>query len=321
MSPTPASNLRVLCAGLHFPEGPIALQDGSVLVVEIRSGDLTRVDDSGRKTVVAHLGGGPNGAAIGPDGACYVCNNGGFAWHDLPDGTSRPGLQSSDYLSGSIQRVDMQTGQVRTLYDQCDGRRLKGPNDIVFDDRGGFWFTDLGKRRARDMDHGGVYYARPDGSSIREVVYPLNTPNGIGLSPDGRRLYVAETGPGRVWAFDLAGPGELGARNSEYPNGGTLVAGVSGFQLFDSLAVEAGGAICVATLFNGGITVISGDGRSIGHVPLADPFTTNICFGGADMKQAFVTLSSTGRLVRLDWPRPGLGTAAQLSESSRGSAR
>jgi gluconolactonase len=315
MNSSESLNMRVLCEGLQFPEGPIALRDGSVLVVEIRSGDLTRVDVSGRKSLVAHVGGGPNGAAIGPDGACYVCNNGGFDWHDLPDGSSRPGLQSSDYVGGSIQRVDLRTGEVRTLYEHCDGQPLNGPNDIVFDELGGFWFTDLGKRRAREMDHGGVYYALPDGTSIRQMVFPLTTPNGLGLSPDGRRLYVAETGPGRLWAFDLEGPGQLGNRNPDYPNGGTLVAGIPGFQLFDSLAVEAGGPICVATLFNGGITVISREGRSVDHIPLPDPFTTNICFGGADMKTAFVTLSSTGRLVQLDWPRPGLRTHAQISDT------
>ena len=316
-----ALNLRVLCEGLQFPEGPIALEDGSVLVVEIRSGDLTRVDDGGRKRVAAHLGGGPNGAAIGLDGACYVCNNGGFSWHDFPDGTMRPGLQAPAYTGGSIQRVDLRTGEVRTLYDHCEGRPLKGPNDIVFDEHGGFWFTDLGKRRARDMDHGGVYYALADGTSIREVVYPLNTSNGIGLSPDGRRLYVAETGPGRLWAFDLEAHGQLAAARGDYPNGGVLVAEVPGFQLFDSLAVEADGAICVATLFNGGITVVSADGRSVDHVPLPDLFTTNLCFGGADMKTAFVTLSSTGRLARLDWPRPGLRTTAQNAAASPGGIR
>jgi gluconolactonase len=308
-------NMRVVCDGLRFPEGPIAMPDGSVLVVEIRSGDLTRVDRNGLKSQVAHLGGGPNGAAIGPDGACYVCNSGGFEWHDLPDGTSRPGLQPADYSTGSIQRVNLLTGAVDTLYDRCDGRLLKGPNDIVFDAAGGFWFTDLGKRRKRDMDHGGVYYALADGTSVREVVFPLNTPNGIGLSPDGRRLYVAETTPGRLWSFDLAAPGELAGTNPRYPNGGTLIAGVPEFQLFDSLAVEAGGAICVATLFNGGITVISADGSSVEHVALPDAFTTNICFGGDDMETAFVTLSSTGRLVQLDWPRPGLRTLAQALAS------
>jgi len=71
------NELKVIAEGLRFPEGPIAMADGSVLLVEIARGTLSRVRD-GRVEVVADLGGGPNGAAIGPDGACYVCNNGGF---------------------------------------------------------------------------------------------------------------------------------------------------------------------------------------------------------------------------------------------------
>jgi gluconolactonase len=70
--------MREVGRGLAFPEGPIALDDGSVLVVEIAAGNLTRVDPAGIVTVVAHCGGGPNGAALGPDGAVYVCNDGGL---------------------------------------------------------------------------------------------------------------------------------------------------------------------------------------------------------------------------------------------------
>jgi gluconolactonase len=71
---------RVITDGLDFPEGPIAMPDGSVLVVEIKGGRLIRVLPDGSKEVAAELGGGPTGAAIGPDGACYVANNGGFHW-------------------------------------------------------------------------------------------------------------------------------------------------------------------------------------------------------------------------------------------------
>jgi len=292
---------------LGFPEGPIALADGSVLVVEIKSGLLTRVSPDGRKQPIAKPGPGPNGAAIGPDGACYICNGGGFEWHPQPDGSMRPGLQPADYTGGSIGRVDLATGAVSVLYTHSDKAPLKGPNDIVFDAHGGFWFTDIGKRRARDGDHGAVCYARPDGSLCREVIQPLTTPNGIGLSPDGTRLYVAETTTGRLWAYAIGEPGTIMRdKASLAPHGGTLVAGLPGYQLFDSLAVEAGGNICVATLFNGGITVISPDGSSIKHVPMPDLFTTNICFGGADMTTAYITLSSTGRLATLPWPRPGL---------------
>ena len=75
---TPA--VRDVAQELQFPEGPVARPDGTALVVEIRRGSLSRVGTDGSVDVVADLGGGPNGAAIGPDGACYVVNNGGFPW-------------------------------------------------------------------------------------------------------------------------------------------------------------------------------------------------------------------------------------------------
>jgi gluconolactonase len=262
------------------------------------------VTPDGTISVVADTGGGPNGAAVGPDGKVYICNNGGFEWHEFL-GMTFPGNQAADYSGGRIQRVDLATGKVEDLYTECDGRPLRGPNDIVFDTSGGFWFTDHGKTRERDRDRTGVFYARPDGSLIREVIFPLEAPNGIGLSPDGTRLYVAETPTGRVWHWDITAPGEV-LKAAPLGGGGMLLAGVGGFQMFDSLAVDGAGNVCVATLVNGGITVISPDGQSIEHLPLPDMLTTNICFGGPDLRTAYITLSGTGRLVAMQWPRPGL---------------
>ncbi|MBI1814210.1 MAG: SMP-30/gluconolactonase/LRE family protein [Deltaproteobacteria bacterium] len=297
--------LLKITSGLQFPEGPIAMPDGSVLLVEIRRGTLSRVTPDGKITVIANCGGGPNGAAIGPDGKVYICNNGGFEWHDI-GGLTFPGNQPSDYGGGRIQRVDLATGTVEDVYTECDGHPLCGPNDIVFDAAGGFWFTDHGKLRERDRDRTGIFYATPDGSLIREMIFPLDAPNGIGLSPDGSRLYAAETHTGRVWVWDLAAPGQIAGGMSFGPGGGSLLAGLPGFQLFDSLAVDSAGNVCVATLVNGGITVISPDGSAIEHIATGDPLTTNICFGGSDLRTAYITLSSSGRLVSMQWPRPGL---------------
>ena len=148
------------------------------------------------------------------------------------------------------------------LYDHCGPHKLLGPNDIVFDGLGGFYFTDLGKARARDRDWGGVYYALADGSKITEVAHPILTPNGIGLSPDGKTLYVAETETARLWAFDVLAPGVLAKQPFPSPHGGRLMAGLGGFQRFDSLAVDAAGNVCVATLVNGSVSVIAPGRRS-----------------------------------------------------------
>ena len=299
------SDIRVIATGLSFPEGPVAMADGSIVLVEIERQTVSRVHPDGRVEVVAHTGGGPNGMAIGPDGAFYVCNNGGFAWQ-LIHGLLRPAGPASDFTSGRIERVDPVTGKVQVLYDSCNGHRLRGPNDIVFDAHGGCYFSDLGKSRARDRDHGGLYYALADGSKIVEVAYPILTPNGVGLSPDGSVVYVAETETARLWAFDVVAPGVVRKQPFPSPHGGRLVAGLGGYQRFDSLAVDALGNICVATLITGAVTSIAPDGRIVRQVKMPDPVTTNICFGGTDLRTAFVTLSGTGKLVALEWPEAGL---------------
>ena len=240
------SALVTITEDLLFPEGPIAMPDGSIVLVEIARGTLTRVLPDGRKEVIAETGGGPNGAAIGPDGACYVCNNGGFEWEkDQKTGGIRPIGQSNDYVTGRIERIDLNTGKIDRLYDNWNGQKLNGPNDIVFDRNGNMWFTDLGKARNRDMDRGAVYWAKADGTEIREVIQPITTPNGIGLSPDEKTLYIAETEGARLYGFPITGNGQVEKLGfPESINGGKLITCDGGFRRFDSLAVEQNGNIC-----------------------------------------------------------------------------
>jgi gluconolactonase len=304
----PLEGVALMAEGLEFPEGPVAMDDGTLLVTEIDGARITRVHPDGKLEVVARCDGGPNGAAIGPDGALYVCNNGGR-------------YASGNYNGGWVDRVDLSTGQVDRLYTHHEGRRLSGPNDIVFDRDGGFWFSDLGKTRGREKDVGSIYYATIDGRSLTEVIFPAEMPNGIGLSPDGGTVYYAETGTARLRARRVTGPGQVGP-----PAGGQgaaaagapglpgidaeVVAGLPGHQGFDSLAVDSAGNVCVATLITGGVTVIAPDGSRVVRYVLGpeffDPLTTNICFGGPDMTTAFITLGHTGRVVTGRWPVPGL---------------
>lgn len=305
MSLVPAQGVRTIAEGLRFPEGPVYREDGSVIIVEIEMGTLTRIDGNGDRSMVAKPGDGPNGLAAGPDGSLFVCNNGGFAWTEEANGILRPIAPSADYRTGRIEKVSLETGTVETLFSECDGFALRGPNDIVFDASGGFYFTDLGKNRARDRDHGGLFYANADGSVVRTIAYPMLSPNGVGLSVKGDVVYVAETETGRVWAFDIAAPGEVKKQPWPSPNGGRLVCGLDGYQRFDSLAIDSADNICVATVGSGCISVISPTGELLRQVGFDDPLVTNICFGGPDLRTAYVTLSGTGRLVAIDWPVPG----------------
>ena len=297
-------NARVLAEGLEFPEGPVAMPDGTIILVEIRGKRLTRIHPDGRKEVIAQVPGGPNGAALGPDGKMWICNNGGFTWS--PSNSLAP-LQAADYIGGSLQKIDIQSGKIETGFDSCGPNKLKGPNDLVFDRDGGLWFTDLGKRYERQTDNGGLYYMSPGGKDLKEVVFPMQPANGVGLSPDEKPVYVAEAPTARIWSFNITGPGEIKPVETLYRGErGVCIAGLGGYQMFDSLAMEANGNVCVATLIKGAISVIAPDGKLVEQIETGDRATTNICFGGPDLRTAYITLSSKGQLIAMDWPRPGL---------------
>src|SRR6185312_397685 len=137
--------VEIVASGLAFPEGPVWMEDGSVIVVEVAAGRITRILPSGQQEVIVECGGGPGGAAIGPDGSLYVCNNGGMV-AQLEEGRWRTmGEAAPEYRGGWIDRVDLESGSTERLYEAVDGIPLAGPNDIVFDTHGGFWFSDFGK--------------------------------------------------------------------------------------------------------------------------------------------------------------------------------
>lgn len=295
-------DFELVAEGLAFPEGPVWMVDGSIILVEIAKGCITRVWGEGKTEVIATPGGGPNGAAIGPDGALWICNNGGFKYHQR-DGLLIPGHCPDDYSGGRIERVDLATGEVDRVLDTVEEHPLKGPNDLVFDRDGNLYFTDHGKTYPRHRDFGGLFFLANGASEAVELDHHHTSPNGVGLSPDEKTVYMADTMTARLWAFDLTAPGEI-SRASPF-NQGRVVATMPGLQYFDSLAVAASGNICVATIMNGGITTISPEGAH-SHIAFPDPFVTNICFGDKELNEAWVTLSGTGKLARCTWPEPGL---------------
>lgn len=297
------AEVTMLATGLGFPEGPVVRADGSVLLTEIRNQRCSRVTPDGKVSVFSDCGGGPNGLAVGPDGYLYLTNNGGSRY---VEGHSMGLGPHPDYKFGYVQRLNPHSGEATLLYKDVDGHALSAPNDLVFDKEGGFYFTDLGKRYPRHRDNGGVYYALPDGSRSVVVAYPMLSPNGCGLSPDGKTLYVADTEGARLWAFEVEAPGKVKPKDAFLPHSGRVLAGLAGNARFDSLAVMASGNIAIATLNTGTITEISPKGELVRAVTMPDCYPTNICFGGSDMRTAYVTLSDTGRLGMLAWPEPGL---------------
>jgi gluconolactonase len=298
-----ADAVEEVASGLRFPEGPVAMADGSVLLCEIAAGCISRIRPGGRREVVALTGGGPNGAAIGPDGALYVANNGGFSWSEN-GGLLLPGHRAADYAGGRIERVDLRSGKVTVLYKTGDGVPLVGPNDLVFDASGGMWISDAGHSLPDARLNGGVFYATADGKAIKRVLYPFLNANGIGLSPDGKTLYVALTLERHILAFDVIAPGVL---KTDGLMPGRVVASAPGRTYFDSLRVDAAGNVCVATLLDSpGVRTYAPDGRDLGTVPVPDVIVTSLCFGGKDLRDVHITGGTKGKLFRARWERPGL---------------
>ena len=295
-------DVQVVAEGLAFPEGPVAMADGTVVVVELNAGRLTRCCPDGKVSLVADVGGHPAGLAVGPDRALYVCNTGGTS----PAGSCPP----------CIQRVDSETGEAAILYTEAEGVAFGGPDDLVFDHTGSFWFTDLRGNA--------ILYGAPDGSRVVRALNGTPYANGIGLSPDESVLYWAQTYTRQVIRRRLSAPGEMvpspGCSIASLVEFGRvdwdcLLVGLPGAQELDSLAVDSSGAVCVGTLVDSGITVIPAGGGPVEKLTLpervADGAVTNICFGGPDLGTAFITLSLTGRLISCRWPRPGLRLAFQ----------
>jgi gluconolactonase len=234
---------------------------------------------------------------LGPDGAIYICNLGGFD-HEKFVSKEGPGNE------GRIERVDLSSGKVERLYDRCDDHMLQGADDLVFDRAGNFWFTDYGKDLEDRRVFGGLYYASPSGGMIKRGYAPGLSFNGVVLSPDEKRLYVADTYSARVWRLDLDSPGC--ARKMSFPDHpGELHATIPLGGKVDSMAMLASGSICVGMIRPGGVAVVAPSGAAQCHL-MPESVVTNLAFGGKDMRDAYITFSGGGRLMKCRWPEPGL---------------
>jgi gluconolactonase len=207
---------------------------------------------------------------------------------------------------GRIEAVDLTTGAVQILYRYTEQTPFWAPNDLVFDSAGGFWFTDFGRDCGRIRRRGAVYYAHPDGSHVAEKIGFMDGPNGIGLSPDGSMLYVAETYSAHLWCFCLSAPGIIDPAGTHGPLPGSIVGRGGPGQYLDSLAVDSAGYICCASPGHGHILIFSPDGGVHDTIVMPDFLTTNIAFGDPDLSTAYITLGSSGRLGTIPWRRPGL---------------
>jgi gluconolactonase len=272
------------------------MKDGSVLFVQIEAKQVSRLSPNGKVEMLAQLDGGPNSLCVGPDGAVYIANNGGRFSFAVRGGFNSPGAPPPGFNGGGlIQRLDLKTRKVTTVYDSLDGHPLTAPDDLIFDKQGGLWITELGLRPGT----GAIYYAPKLGAPLTVARAGMTGPNGIGISPDGAFLHVSMGTS--LYAFDIDGPGKLAT--GTYLDG--FQAPLHEFSGADSLKIQADGKVCVCSLFRpGGITVADRAGHTE-FFGFPDRFVCNLAFGGKDMRDCWLMLSGLGKIARVRWPAPG----------------
>jgi gluconolactonase len=264
---------EIIASGLRFPEGPV-WRDGAVDFVEIDAGAVSRWTPQG-VTGIAVTGGGPNGAALGRDGALYVTQNGG--------------MRAEGRITSGIQRIDSD-GDVELIATSVAGVELGRPNDLAFGPDGRLWFTDPNgpDDPARNTEPGRIFVLDVE-TDKGELVIELEPvfPNGIGFLADGTLVWTESFSRNVVALAD--GRAEVVTRLPErhFPDG---------------LCVASDGRLYVATTYSHGVTILDGD-RIVGSLQCGDGMPTNCCFGRTDL---YVTESRRGTLWRFPVDVEGL---------------
>jgi gluconolactonase len=293
---TPAGPPQAVVEGLSFPEGPTALGDGSIACVEMQGGRLTRVHPDGRLQTLAEIGGGPNGSALGADGALYVADNGGLSMQ--VDG--RGYWWASDPRDGCVHRVGAD-GTVTRAGADFPGPAPHRPNDLVTGPDGAIYATDSGNWEDMGNLRSGAI-VRIDGHETTQVADLAGMPNGIVATAD--RLLVAQSLTRRIWSYPFD-DGRLG-EPTEFVR---LASGIP-----DGMCLADDGTLFVCASVAHTVVIVGPDGALRGEISTGDGTQpTNCCL---DDGYLYITLALTGALVRLE---VGVGPAASFAAAWEGS--
>jgi gluconolactonase len=256
----PDARLERLATGMQFTEGPVWVpQDGGCLIFsDIPADELKKWTAKDGVTTFRKPSRNANGNTVDRQGRLVTCEHTG----------RRVSLLDRD-------------GAVRTLVDQCEGKKFNSPNDAVVKADGTVWFTDpdygLG-RNPRDLDGCWVFRFDPNTKNLRVVAKDFDKPNGLCFSPDEKQLYIADSGkPHHIRVFDLQRAGAL-ANSRVFC---VIQPGVP-----DGIRCDAGGRLWSSA--GDGVQIFNPKGELIGKI-LVPETPANLCFGGADGQTLFIT--------------------------------
>lgn len=270
------AQVKKLAGGFQFTEGPAwSMREKALYFSDIPAAQIVRWAND--KAAVANKeSGSSNGLMFDRDGLLVRCEHGGRR----------------------VSRGEP-TQPGKTLAERHEGRRLNSPNDLWIDTSGGIYFTDprYGGRDDLELDKEAVYYLTADGALTR-IIDDLVRPNGIALSPDGKRLYVVDNGDNKLYRYAVTGPGKVGK--------GELIAGVIGP---DGMTVDQDGRLYITAVY--GVWVLDANGNWLGLIETPEQ-PANCTFGGEDWSTLFITARTSlyavptrtrGWHIHLDGPR------------------
>jgi gluconolactonase len=262
-------SIHLFAGGFKFPEGPAFDPEGNLFVVDVKTGDISKISPEGRVKTFVNTGGAPNGAGFHIDGDLYV----------------------ADRKMG-IMAVSPQ-GEMRVIVDRDRGKRFNGPNDLLFDSRGNLYFTDPHGSSAENPV--GRLYRVSSGNKIDCLAEGLAFPNGLALSPDEKYLFVADTRKNRILRYVL-----------DPPVRSYLFSQLNGGWGPDGMAFDLAGNLYVAHYGGGAVIVIDPRGELVERITVGGLFPTNVAFGGPDRRTLYVTEVETGSVYRFNADCPGL---------------
>lgn len=263
----------LVSSDFSFTEGPASDGDGDVFFTDQPNNRILKWSPDEGISVFMENAGRSNGLYFDNDGNLLACaDEKNELWMIAPDKA------------------------VTVLITDFGGKKLNGPNDLWIDPHGGIYFTDpfykrdYWTRTEKEIAQENVYYLSPDRKSLTMVMSDFVRPNGIVGTPDGKTLYVADIGAGKTYSFQILADGALANRKLFTDMGS------------DGMTIDRKGNIY---LTGKGVTVFDPTGKRIGNIPIAEPWTANVCFGGRHRKTLFITASKS--VYTVDMKVSGVG--------------